>query len=481
MNYGKIVGFPQDTEARKLKIRAERESSSRARSVGHSGRLVQGRGPSRLSQSYAQSSASAPPSVHSYQQSSATSSVLPPSPAGHGVFRGGACGRGGPSQVYALSGRQSVEASPNVVTVTWVYRNCVVTVCVRVTTADLVELGRVDFDVIMGMDWIYSCFAQLDCRTRVMRLEFPNEPVIEWKGNSVVPKDRFISYLKASKMIKKGCIYHLVRVADTTSKLSVPESMPVVNEFLEVFLDELPGIPPDREIDFGIDVLLDTQPISIPPYRMAPSELRELKEQLKDLLGKGFVRLSVSPWGAPVLFVKKKDSEGIQVDPQKIIAVKHWPRPMTPTEILSFLRLTGYYRRFVEGFSTLASPLTKLTQKAVKFQWVHMDVLSNRKSLQYLFKQKELNLRQRRWLELLKDYDMNILYYSGKANVVTNALSQKSMDEGNVMVHNKAEFLLVAKIKEKQFINLELAQMKEAILNNKTSTFSLGSDGVLRY
>ena len=63
-----------------------------------------------------------------------------------------------------------------------------------------------------------------------------------------------------------------------------------------------------REIDFGIDVFLDTHPISIPPYRMAPIELKELKEQLKDLLDKGFIRPSVSPWGAPVLFVRKKDS-----------------------------------------------------------------------------------------------------------------------------------------------------------------------------
>lgn len=96
-------------------------------------------------------------------------------------------------------------------------------------------------------------------------------------------------------------------MADTTSEVSAPESVPVVNEFLEVFPDELPGIPPDREIDFGIDVLPDTQPISILLYRMAPAELRELKEQLKDLLENGFIRPSVSPWGAPVLFVRKKD------------------------------------------------------------------------------------------------------------------------------------------------------------------------------
>ena len=62
-----------------------------------------------------------------------------------------------------------------------------------------------------------------------------------------------------------------------------------------------------KEIDFEIDLLPNTQPISIPPYRMAPAELKELKEQLKDLLDKGFIRPSISPWGVPVLFIKKKD------------------------------------------------------------------------------------------------------------------------------------------------------------------------------
>ena len=80
-----------------------------------------------------------------------------------------------------------------------------------------------------------------------------------------------------------------------------------MNEFPDVFPEELPGLPPEREIDFAIDVLPDTKPISIPPYRMAPAELKELKEQLKDLLEKGFIRPSSSPWGAPVLFVRKKD------------------------------------------------------------------------------------------------------------------------------------------------------------------------------
>ena len=85
------------------------------------------------------------------------------------------------------------------------------------------------------------------------------------------------------------------------------ESVSIVNEFPDVFPKDLPGIPPEREIDFGIDLLPNTNPISIPPYRMAPAELKELKEQLKDLLDKGFIRPSKSPWGAPVLFVRKKD------------------------------------------------------------------------------------------------------------------------------------------------------------------------------
>ncbi|XP_070017698.1 uncharacterized protein [Nicotiana sylvestris] len=141
-----------------------------------------------------------------------------------------------------------------------------------------VELGMVDFDVIMGMDWLYSCFAKLDCWTRTVRFEFPNKSVIEWKRDNVVPNSRFISYLKATKMINKGCIYHLVRVMDTDAEAPTLESVPFLNEFPDVFPDKLTGILPDKEIDFGIDVMSGTHPISIPPYRMAPAELNELKE-----------------------------------------------------------------------------------------------------------------------------------------------------------------------------------------------------------
>ena len=84
------------------------------------------------------------------------------------------------------------------------------------------------------------------------------------------------------------------------------DKIPVVREFLDVFPDDITGLPPDREVEFTIDLIPGSEPISIPPYRTAPIELRELKAQLEELLSKGFIRPSISPWGALVLFVKKK-------------------------------------------------------------------------------------------------------------------------------------------------------------------------------
>ncbi|GJR75408.1 hypothetical protein Tco_0087773 [Tanacetum coccineum] len=105
------------------------------------------------------------------------------------------------------------------------------------------------------------------------------------------------------------------------------------------------------------------------------------------------------------------DSQGIHVDPAKIEAVKNWASPTTPTEVCQFLGLASYYWRFIEGLSKIAKPLTKLTQK--------------NKNLQHILDQKELNMSQRRWLELLADYDCEIHYHPRKANVVADALSRK--------------------------------------------------------
>ena len=102
---------------------------------------------------------------------------------------------------------------------------------------------------------------------------------------------------------KKNSFYAL----RSRGEIPLVYSVPIVCEFLEVFPNDVPSIFPEHEIDFGIDLLQETKPISVPPYRMALAELKELKAQLKDLLDKDFIRHSVSQWGAPVLFVTKKD------------------------------------------------------------------------------------------------------------------------------------------------------------------------------
>ena len=97
------------------------------------------------------------------------------------------------------------------------------------------------------------------------------------KGGNSIPRVRIISCLKACKMISKGCLYHIVNVQNLDSEVPPTESVPVVSDFPEVFPNDLLSIPPEWEIDFFIDLLHDTNPISIPPYRMGPTELKELK------------------------------------------------------------------------------------------------------------------------------------------------------------------------------------------------------------
>ncbi|GJX80033.1 putative reverse transcriptase domain-containing protein [Tanacetum coccineum] len=473
----------------------------------------------------------------------------------------------------------------------------------------------------------------------------------------------------------KGCQVFLAQISakkeEDKSEGKQIKDVPIVQDFPE----DLPGLPPARPVEFQIDLIPGAAPVARAPYRLAPSEMKELSEQLQELSDKGFIRPSSSPWGAPVLFVKKKDgsfrmcidyrelnkltvknryplpriddlfdqlqgssiyskidlrsgyhqlrvreqdipktafrtryghyefqvmpfgltnapavfmdlmnrvckpyldkfvivfiddiliyskdekeheehlkailgllkeeklyakfskcefwipkvqflghvidSRGIHVDPAKIESIKDWASPKTPTEIRQFLGLAGYYRRFIEGFSKIAKSMTKLTQKGIKFDWgekeenafqlikqklcsapilalpegsedfvVYCDashkglgavlmqrekviayasrqlkvheknytthdlelgsvifalkiwrhylygtrctVFTDHKSLQHILDQKELNMRQRRWLELLSDYDCDIRYHPGKANVVADALSRKERTE----------------------------------------------------
>jgi len=499
----------------------------------------------------------------------------------------------------------------------------------------------VDLDVILGMDWLSKHHVMLNCHDKT--IVFQSELIPN-------PQEEFISFISANQImasLRGGAQGYLLLSSLEVKEKDKPDItlLPVVSEFPEVFPEDVPGSPPDREIEFVIDLIPGTGPISLAPYRMSPAELAELKKHIEELLPKQFIRPNVSPWVTPVLLVKKKDSgsrlcvdyrqlnkvtiknkyplpriddlmdqlrgasvfskidlrsgyhqirvkakdipktafrtryghyeylvmpfgvtnapavfmdymnrifrpyldkfvvvfiddilvfsrthdehmehlrivlqilkdkelyaklskcefwlekvkflghviskDGISVDPAKVEAVMQWERPKTITEIRSFLGLAGYYRRFIEGFSKIAAPLTRLTMKGQPFVWTskseesfqelkprlttspvlvipnpnesfevfcdaskmglgcvygwviayasrqlrkheenypthdlelaaivfalkiwrhylygtQFKVFSDHKSLKYLFDQKELNMRQRRWMEFLR-------------------------------------------------------------------------------
>ena len=141
----------------------------------------------------------------------------------------------------------------------------------------------VDFDVILGMTWLSPNFAILDCNAKTVTLAKPGTDPLVWEGYYTSTPIRIISFLRAKRMVSKVCSAFLAYLRDDTSQVPSIESVSVVREFLDVFPADLPGMPPDRDIDFCIYLEPGILPISIPPYRMAPAELRELKAQLQDL------------------------------------------------------------------------------------------------------------------------------------------------------------------------------------------------------
>ena len=172
--------------------------------------------------------------------------------------------------------------------------------------ADLIALDMRDFDVVFGMDWLSRHRATLHCYKKEVKLHRPGKLEVKFRGIRKELSSNMISAMAAQRMLRKGCQGYLAYVVEKRKEGTMVNEIPVVREFPDVFLDDIVGLPPEREVEFTIDLIQGTEPISIPPYRMAPVELRELKAQLEEFLSKGFIRSSISPRGAPVLFVKKK-------------------------------------------------------------------------------------------------------------------------------------------------------------------------------
>ncbi|GJV03454.1 putative reverse transcriptase domain-containing protein [Tanacetum coccineum] len=264
----------------------------------------------------------------------------------------------------------------------------------------LIELGT--FDVIIGMDWLVKHNAIIVCGEKVVRIPY---------GNKTLPveSDKGMSRLKKPKEKRL-------------------EDVPVIRDSLEVFPDDLSRLPPPRQVEFRIDLVLGAAPVACASYRLAPSEMRELSVQLQELLKTGFIHLSSSLWGAPVLFVKKKDgSFRMFIDYRELNKLTVKNRYPLPEKVIAYA--SRQLKVHEENYTT-----HDLELGAVVFSlrlWRHYlyrtksVVYTDHKSLLYILNQKEINMRQRRWIELLSDYDCEIQYHPGKANVMADALSRK--------------------------------------------------------
>ena len=187
-----------------------------------------------------------------------------------------------------------------------VFKNCPIQLEGRILPVDLVQLNIQGWDVILGMDWLTRHKVTIDCERKLVTFSTSDGERVTFKGSGYQVTIPTVSAMQAFKMLKKGRQGYLCAIEATEPRDLDLNKIPVAREYPQVF-QEVPGLPPNREIEFTIELVPGTTPISKAPYRMAPAELMELKTQLQELLDKGLIQPSVSPWGAPVLFVRKKD------------------------------------------------------------------------------------------------------------------------------------------------------------------------------
>ncbi|GJV35231.1 putative reverse transcriptase domain-containing protein [Tanacetum coccineum] len=197
-------------------------------------------------------------------------------------------------------------ADGKVVITNTVLRGCTLNLINHLFEINLTPIELGTFDIVFRMDWLVDRDAVIVCGKKEVHIPVKKK-VLVVKGNEGVSRLKVISCSKARKYVEKGSQLFLAHVTEKEPSKRCLEDVPVICEFLEVFPDDLPGLPPPQQVDFRIDLVSGAAPIARAPYRSAPSEMKELSDQLKELSEKGFIHPSSSPWGALVLFVKKKD------------------------------------------------------------------------------------------------------------------------------------------------------------------------------
>ncbi|GJZ86084.1 putative reverse transcriptase domain-containing protein [Tanacetum coccineum] len=205
-------------------------------------------------------------------------------------------------------------ADVKIVRINTIIRGCTLNFLNHPFNIDLMPVELGSFNVIFGMDWLRRCHAVIVCDEKLVRIPYRNETLIFHGNESINDRESrltIISCSKAQEYMAKGCQIFLAQISakkeEDKSKGKQLKDVLIVRDFPEVFPEDLPGLPPARPVEFQIDLIPGAAPVARAPYRLASSEMKELSEQLQELSDKGFIRPSSSPWGAPVLFVKKMD------------------------------------------------------------------------------------------------------------------------------------------------------------------------------
>ena len=202
-------------------------------------------------------------------------------------------------------------------------RGCELEILGTLLTVDLRIMNMSKFDVILGMDWLTAYRVAIDCERRRVTPYTQDGTRVVFQGDKHDIFPQTVYEFRCQGQLA-GWLASLTLEDEERPDLDLPR---VVREYVDVFPDELPGLPPHRDVDFGIELHLGTSPISMTPHRMTPVELQELRVQLQELLDKGFIRPSTSPWGASVLFAKKKDKTlRLCIDYRQLnrVTIKNW-------------------------------------------------------------------------------------------------------------------------------------------------------------